>query len=270
MYYSLTKKLILFFVVIIAGSFMKSCFTHQSFVPAKPPIYCIMITTESRRDFAKVSIRNFHKQQYSNKYLIIINQSDKRVGPSTSDNVLEMFTTQDEDRTLGELRNMGLALVPPDALWTTWDDDDLRSHIYLNTLLGHMRSTNSDVVTITERVEYNTLNGFAYVAGFRSGFMTVLAKSLPDLVYSHHNTLEDVHMRKVAKQKYKFHSIVHNDPTLYVRFVHENNTSPYAKPHKNNVRSTQKGNTLFERALYPSERESLHKILSEYYSKYGV
>ena len=65
-------------------------------------------------------------------------------------------------RKSGNLRNIGLAMVPPDAIWTTWDDDDYRAPIYLSVMQKEMAKHDAHVLTFTERIEFNANTGYVW------------------------------------------------------------------------------------------------------------
>lgn len=71
-------------------------------------VYGLMVTQAGREGLAAEAISDFAAQGYADRELVVV--VDRKDG-----------------RTLGELRNEGLAQIPRDGLVMIWDDDD-RSH----------------------------------------------------------------------------------------------------------------------------------------------
>ena len=233
-------------------------------------MYCLMVTGHkpSRIPYAKKSVHNFLNQTYENKHLVVLNQGADAVlsdDEHLRDNMLEVFV-DNRGKTLGEIRNMSLQFVPPNAIWTTWDDDDWRAPVYLATMERTMRDNGSDFLMFQNRVEYNLLNGFAFRLTLRSGLMTFFARNRPDLQYAHSATSEDRPLKDYARRHLKTH-LMDNDPKLYVRLVHGDNTSVYVDKHKHLLRDTTKNKDFFEQALSDEEKAFVSNIISGYYNK---
>ena len=226
-------------------------------------VYCLMVTSNDshRRPFCKASVRNFDQQLYREKRLIIINLSNTSILTDSRDDILEVFVKRN-GLSLGELRNMSLEMVPPNAWWTLWDDDDWRSTDYLSRLMDW--SKGYDFLMIQNRIEYNTKTNFAYALTLRSGLMSFFSKKHPLLRYEHVNTKEDVIVKETALRSLKTR-IVDNPSEMYIRMVHGKNTSPYVNAKKQSVRDTQRNKVYFERDLKKQEGEYLRKILSTNY-----
>ena len=211
----------------------------EGFEQQKNTIYCIMITgkTTKRIDMARVALKNFESQTHPRKRLIIINHHpDQRVMESTR-SVTERRVPR--NTTLGRMRNLAMEMVPLDALWTTWDDDDVRAPEYLSTLYASMIKNRADVVTFTDRIEYNLNTDFVWQMTLESGFVLVLARNSYGFRYDdERNTMEDTHILDHHKKLgARLHVIKGNDPMLYIRLVHGyENTSLYANKAKKGVR----------------------------------
>lgn len=198
----------------------------------KPDIYCIMITGKDtqRLCLAKFAIKNFKDQFYPNKKLIILNQT-KKVVSTLSDPLIAEFMIPGQ--TLGDLRNIALQMVPINALWTVWDDDDYRSQDYLTLLQNQMEKNKSDVVIFTNRIECNLYSKFVWRIRLRSGFVTLLAKQDLRVKYKSINTMEDVDIISDFRALGKKIEIWNNDnPEIYIRLVHGNNTSLFVDKNK--------------------------------------
>lgn len=229
-------------------------------------VYCLMVTSNDphRRPFCKLSIRNFKEQSHPHKRLIVMNLSDVPIVSkvdSADDSILEVFLKQN-NLTLGEIRNLSLELVPPNAWWTLWDDDDWRSSDYISQLVSW--SHGYDFVMIQNRIEYNITNGFAYTLTLRTGLMSFFSRRHPLLRYEHVNTKEDVIVKQTALRHFKTR-VVNNPSHMYIRLIHGKNTSPFVDARKNTVRDTRSHKVYFERELRDGERAYLRKILSTKY-----
>lgn len=236
-------------------------------IPSPPTVYCLMITRNlpQRHHYIEASVRNFHEQTHAHKHLVIINQSTRRISPPSA-HVTEVTLPEDHALTLGQVRNMSLDFVPFGALWTTWDDDDWRRADYLEALVRELVRHRTDVVTIGDRIEYNSTTRFAHVASLTTGFMTFLAIKHPRLRYGDGDALEDVPLKKYAIGRLRYR-VVRLSPTMYVRFAHGDNTSPYVKRRKRKLRDTMGNRHYFERALTSRERRYLADTLREEYAR---
>lgn len=233
-----------------------------------PPVYCLMVTghTHDRVAFARNSVANFLSQSYDDKHMVIINQSDTAITEEDRPNILEIFVNS-EGKTLGELRNMSLQLVPPNAIWTTWDDDDWRAPEYISTMVSAMERENADFLMYQTRIEYNHLTKFAFKLTLRSGLMTFFAKQNPYLQYAHVPTSEDKPLKDFAKRHLNTY-VLKNDPKLYIRLIHGGNTSVYVDKTKRGLKDTRTNKNFFEDPLSDEEQKFVDNIISKYYTKY--
>ena len=242
----MTTKTINYKVIcyIIAASVLLigGLYATGMFIKPKPPTYticCIMITgkDDSRIQYARASVQNFLLQTYPNKQLIIVNHHP-HLKVLTSNNgitgipripqLYEFHVEKSSDMTLGDLRNIALQMVPYDACWTTWDDDDYRAPPYLETLARF--KTSGNIACITSRLEYNTNNGASWVGKKVDGFVLFLAPSDRRIKYTPRDSMEDIDILGEFK-KFGYTVLpIDNDPQLYIRLVHTNNTSTYVNP----------------------------------------
>lgn len=231
----------------------------------EPPVYCLMITGHSldRRLFAVKSVANFLDQSYKNKHLIIINQNKNSLLKRDYTNVLEVYVDK-KDKSLGELRNISLQLVPPHAIWTTWDDDDYRDLYYIEIMIRKFLEKKCDFLMFQNRLEYNLKNNFAFKLTLKSGLMTFFARSNPNLVYDHVSTLEDKVIKSYALKNLKVY-IYDNNPLLYVRTIHNSNTSVYVNSARKSISDTSKNKDFFEYNLNKFEKQELNNIIYKYY-----
>ena len=229
-------------------------------------INCIMITGKdaSREQFAQRSLANFREQSYASKRLIIINHASYTVLNKTKENnEYEFYVDKDtHSLSLGQLRNISLNLVPINEMWTTWDDDDVRSSNYLELMYEILCKNDADVVSLARRIEYNQLNEFVWQIKQTKGLPIILAKQDLRVRYLNTNTMEDINLlddfRKVGN---KVHIDIGNNPFIYIRTVHDNNTSLYVSKDKNTVNGTFGGDTYSESNVTPKEAMQVKYIM---------
>lgn len=236
--------------------------------PAKytsTPVYCLMVTgqNELRRSYAKISIKNFLLQTYANKNLIILNQSKASLLSKDYTNILEVFI--DEPHSLGTLRNISLQFVPPNAIWTTWDDDDWRHTQYLTTMIS-IFNTKQDIefMMFQNRLEYNMITKYMFRSKMKHGTMIFFAKQNPYLVFSDKDVLEDVELKQYALNNLKYY-IYNNDPKMYLRLIHQSNTSIYVDPEKQKIKNNQNAKTYFEFEASEADSIYINNIISKEY-----
>ena len=239
----------------------------EEFDEKNTPIYCIMVTGKSkcRTDLAQKSLDNFFEQSYQNKKLIVINHGKDKIIKDPIPNVFEHQIEKNE--TLGDIRNISLNLVPINACWITWDDDDYRSPQYLSYLFSIMKSSNCDVVAITERYEYNYNTGLVWKMTFKNGFVHILAKQDLRIRYESKDSMEDINLindfRKLGK---KVHVVERNDPSLYIRVVHTDNTSEYVNKNKTNVRDIDPRTSMYpENKVDEQKAKEIRDFMYDYY-----
>ena len=241
----------------------------EEFDEEDPPIYCIMVTGKSkcRTDLAQKSLDNFLEQSYQNKKLIVINHGKEKIIKDPMTNVFEHQIEKTESTTLGDIRNISLNLVPINACWITWDDDDYRSPQYLSYLFSIMKSSRCDVVALTERYEYNYNTGLVWKMSFKNGFVHILAKQDLRIRYQSKDSMEDINLindfRKLGK---KVHVVERNDPSLYIRVVHTDNTSEYVNKNKTNVRDIDPRTSMYlENKVDEQKAKEIRDFMYDYY-----
>lgn len=200
-------------------------------------IYCLMVTgkDDERIKYAKESVRNFLEQSYPVKHLIIVNHHPTLgvIDGRDADNITEITVDKvNLGLTLGDLRNISLSKVPQGAIWTTWDDDDIRSKDYLSLLFREMTTNDADVVLYKNRFEYNVNTDFAWQAYLPNGAWIFFAKHDARYRYAPFDTKEDNAVKDQIKTLNKNVHLYDNDPSIYIRLVHSNNTSFVVDPKK--------------------------------------
>lgn len=231
-------------------------------------IYCIMVTGKShcRYNLAKKSVQNFKEQTYPLKKLIILNHGDQKIISEKQENIFE-FVIDKSNMTLGDIRNIGLNLVEPESYWTTWDDDDYRDPEYLSYLYKNSENGKYDIVAFSNRYEYNFNNGFFWKTMWLRGFPACLVKLDKRFQFLSKDTMEDVKLFETyAKLQKKIKVIKDNDPKIYMRIVHTDNTSTWIN-YKKNENNMIKSDTLNEFAVDEKTKNHYISFLSSYYKE---
>ena len=231
-------------------------------------VYGIMITgkDEQRLQWAALAVQNFADQTYPFKKLVIVNHGERRVIVQSQDEnkVYEFMVDKTANKlTLGELRNIALQMVPFGALWTIWDDDDYRPPSYLDALVNKRTELATDVLAICQRMEYNILLQTSWIAAKKSGFVLFIAPRDDRVTYLDLDSMEDMNiLDSFANVGYKVKAWKDNSPNMYLRLVHNNNTSRYVNPSKTYLIN---GPDYSERNVSEDEEKEINKIMSTYF-----
>ena len=204
-------------------------------------------------------------QTYTNKKLIIINHGNIPVMVQKQDNVHEIKINKG-NMTLGDLRNFSLSLIPLNAISLTFDDDDWRSPNYMEFMVDTLLKTKSTAVFMKNRVEYNLTNGFSYRSSFDYGSTHMMCIKIDKLQYLSKDTLEDIQLQSDLKSFNKKYTAIDNDPTMYLRIIHENNTSPNAAETKNSLIKVSDNSYYKEYDIETDNKAYIDKIIRDYYS----
>ena len=230
------------------------------------PIYCVMVTGKdtTRWNFAKIAIRNFEKQTYNNKKLIIINEG-REIKPNNR-NILELVITnrKEKNMTLGDLRNLAFEFIPENAIWTLWDDDDWRSNNYLSYLYSHLE--NNEYIFFTKRIEHNLNTKFTWLMELKSGFVIMFGRKKWNLIYDSKDFNEDIPLKHKIKTEMKY-KVIENDPKIYIRMVHKTNTSVIANKNKMSLKYTNDNRSYFE---YKASTHILDYVKSIIHENYNI
>ena len=228
-------------------------------------IYCVMITgkNDSRQKFAEIAIANFKMQSYSNKKLVIINESD-RLDVGDDDIIERVVNEKERERlTLGDLRNMAFEYIPEEAIWTTWDDDDWRSDNYLQYLYDNLKS--NDYVFFTRRIEHNFNTDFTWIMELKTGFVIMFGRKKTFAKYDRKEFNEDIKLKKTISKHLRF-KVIENDPIIYIRFTHKDNTSTLVKERKTSLKDTSSNKVYFESAVNGMEKLYVDHIVKTEFS----
>ena len=239
---------------------------HVTSLEEKPAIYCIMITgkDDCRYKLGQLAIQNFNDQSYPNKNMIIINHGSQQLAPMQK-NILEIHIEKTSALTLGDMRNMALELVPFNAKWITWDDDDYRAPNFLEVLQAASLSRKADVLAITNRIEYNYNTKLVWKMTVKTGMVFFLAKKDARIRYKSVESMEDTEILADYVRYGHVVSTLDNDFMLYIRLVHGNNTSLYIDPLKRAIAPVNPMSTYVEQDTTIEEKAEANKIISSYY-----
>lgn len=240
-----------------------------------------------REHFARQSIANFNQQDYANKRLIIINHASyvlldnaNKSNSNTSTNksnsninsntIVEFHVDKDANSlTLGDLRNIARAMVPLDAVWTTWDDDDYHAPNYISTMMKELGR--ADVLVWTRRLEFNANTGMVWKMELTTGFAPLMfARQDMRMLYNRKDAMEDVHLLDVAKDLGKRIVVFQNEPKLYIRTVHENNTSLYVDKYKTFIAPEPKKKGQYIESNIDANDANIHRTFMSSYFKDGI
>ncbi|MCI0540453.1 MAG: class I SAM-dependent methyltransferase [Verrucomicrobiales bacterium] len=187
---------------------------------ARPRVTCVMVTGHqaARRPLALRAIESFRRQLYGNRELLIVNQGLPFDLPDGNIRELPVNTGQ---RTLGDLRNIGL-LASDGDLVTAWDDDDYH---------GSRR--------LTEQVEHGwpcMLQNMVLVNSLTSNARVISAKwwrqgGFPGtLLFPRHTRQRYASLPRGEDNDFAARFMCNrplvNSPLDYIRFHHGDNTCP--------------------------------------------
>lgn len=235
------------------------------------PIYCLMITGKNnqRYNFAKIALQNFLQQTYDNKYLIIVNEGKQKIVNCNNDwerkHIFEIQVNREKTKMkLGDLRNISLQLVPPNAIWTTWDDDDWRHKKYLDTLYRALINSRKKFLMYKNRIDHNFNTSLTYRVTIHTGGYIFFAFNDPNIWYDSLDTKEDAVVKRYFEEQMKLNKVLlfNNDPKLYIRFIHTNNTSLFINQNKTNLISNK---VIHETDVSASERLYVNNVIKKYY-----
>lgn len=232
---------------------------------------------DRRLSFARGAVNNFIEQRdyYPIEYLhlIIINHNQTKViGNTIHENISEHYVSK-EGKTLGDLRNIAIGMVPKGAIWVTWDDDDIRMPGYLKAMYENMRASKACAAMITNRFEYNVRSCSAWQSRLESGFLWFMVEKCSEtehLLYDSVNTNEDKPIKdfllKMSNNKCTW---IQNDPSWYIRLIHSDNTSMYVDKHQTGPKEKYMRNErqYHEKPITPTERRFILKRIKRIYPK---
>lgn len=218
-----------------------------------------------RPKFARVALHNFRTQTHTNKHIIIVNETTTNVLKQPKSNELEIMITHNT-KSLGQLRNIALSLVPPDAIWTTWDDDDWRSDDYLRVLYNKLLENKKKYLMFTTRIDHNLNTNFTYNVRIQSGTFIFFCMKDPYMQYDNKKTYEDLAIKEYILRKPNELVLFDNkDPKIYIRFIHTNNTSQFVNPNMSKIRKYNKESGIIEYETNEGDVKYVQHIIDKYY-----
>ena len=234
---------------------------------SSPAVYGIMVTgkDEQRIAYARlIGLKNFEMQTYTNKHLIIVNHGTKPVLTHQVSNVYELMVDK-TNFTLGDLRNLALQLVPLNAIWYVHDDDDFRSANYIEFMVSNLLKNKAIAVFLKNRMEYNLANGYTFKSGFAYGNTHIMCIKLERLQYMSKDTLEDTRLQTDIQSFKKKYVSIDNDPKMYVRVIHQNNTSPFAHDSRADIVKYNPSSYYQEYEATDDEKAYVKSIIAQHY-----
>lgn len=209
-------------------------------------IYCLMITgrTKSRIEWAKLAVNNFREQTYPYKKLIIINENADgyMVTNGKEPHISEYQVSREVHPTLGDFRNYSLSLVPSGAYIYIFDDDDYRSPELLEYFMSNVKDGDT-MVQIKSRINYNTLTRASWISHNKRGlhhfFASIDKLRKVGFQYLKRNEREDENVHSYSNRH-----LLENEPRLYCRFTHNENTSVYVNKKQKEALATTMGNYM--------------------------
>lgn len=232
-------------------------------------VTAVMITGKDprRRGLARAALQSFLLQTYRYKELLVINDSEQPLLSTyagCSDRLREAMV--EKGKTLGELRNIGLAEMRGDYA-IQWDDDDWSHPERIATQMAV--AAPATAVTLSHQVRYSFLNDNAFVwkanpiNGRRLGIMGTVLHPRTKLRYPAEPKREDT----LFLQQWPLIRVVENGPQnqhgpeLYLRFCHDcgNTWSP-----QHIMRSAAGEHRIWD--LPGPAADYLRQVLREHYS----
>lgn len=194
--------------------------------------YAILVTGKvGREEYLNMAIQNFREQDYSNKKLIIIDHSNiDKSDDFTRDIDIEYYNV--DMTSLGQLKNIGISKVPNGCYYVPWDDDDIRSIDFISYMVNHIGLY--DCVYLQNRWDYVMKTKFSYVCTFSLGMPVYICKKNKYIenIYLEKDSLEDTRLQLDMVSIGMNIKSISNHPRLYLRLIHNLNTSPYANSNK--------------------------------------
>lgn len=202
---------------------------------SSPSVTAVMLTGKCRQraHMADVAYDCFLKQTYRGlRTLLIVNQDHTRGFLQTRhfeaykehqhliQAVNETGVRQREAPTLGHLRNLALDRVSGTDLVVIWDDDDWMAPNYIETMVNHYVPGRISLMRhqLKHDLDFNT----SFVARNSTGWhgQAIFDAATPHR-YPHLQRGEDTAFRNLFGDRV---IVFDNDPAIYVRTVHANNT----------------------------------------------
>lgn len=210
---------------------------------------------EFHKELAIASIESFKRQTYPNKKLIIINDGGYSLNSYLDKRMTECRLYK--KHKLGTLRNYALLLVPKNALWIQWDDDDYHHPLAMEAQYNILKEKGVDLVLLKNQVRYYFPKNHGHIASCKNGHAGTPLARKKTVTYPQTAKGEDYFFFKQFARNYSTY-VWDNPAHLYLRFYHGHNT--WGAGHFS--LSSREENTWL---LPEKEQEFLSEVLQEHY-----
>ena len=257
---------------------------------ASPLISAMCITKMGRSEMLDIALRRFRAQTYPNKEIVVVydvgNAGASEVvdrhatlSTGTGVRVIGVVNHKGKAATLGELRNQAITATSGEVV-VQWDDDDWYSAERVETQYRALvASQGGDAVLLQRYTLFETLTGLLWcvrlvhhhacvrhrIAGLsaalcrynthystEAGSIMARRRVFESVQYQHTRLSEDSVLVEASK-KHGFRFVVLDDPSIYVRIIHDKNS--WDRAHFMNFYKERSGTPSW------SERRSLKQQL---------
>lgn len=192
-------------------------------------ITAVMVTGKDaeHESFARLSVKSFLDQTYSNKKLLIINDGEYSLSDLNCDEIEEIrLDNSDRKLRLGGLRNYAFNYLSKDDIWTQWDDDDYRHPKQLEELYNFMVEGDHDVSYLGAFTWYFwNINHAKVTRNIGETIGSAMFRGI-HAEYSNEEKSEDYeYIFDKLKEELKLNiGIMDSHPSRYLYFIHGGNT----------------------------------------------
>lgn len=210
---------------VLAGNFFLK--NYQNLLPRlneQPQVSCLMVT-KNRPALARCAITCFQKQTYTRRELIIVDDSPGE-GLATyvrelKDPRIRHIWLQDQQQTLGELRNLAVSLAEGEFI-AQWDDDDLSHPQRLAIQMAALSSLDTDACFLARETLWWPGRGELKISTQKMWEGSSVCRKSKLAAYPSLRKGEDVPV--IAKMFSENRIALLDLPLLYFYVFHSNNT----------------------------------------------
>lgn len=172
----------------------------------------------ARRAFAEAAVQCFRRQSYSERELVIVNDGISLFPADVPSNVREVRVAFSKERTLGDLRNIGLEHAKGELV-IQWDDDDWHHPTRIEVQAKQWKP--GAAVLLRRQFRYSLPSAKVLIFDAPTGIDgTILHERIPSARYPSLRKAEDTLFLK----NFATRIVVDAPPSLYLRLYHGNNT----------------------------------------------
>ena len=188
------------------------------------------MVTADRHDLCRRAIRSYQEQTWENRELIVLDNGKSPMQSLLSDlpeaQVNYRYVENNEQTTIGELRNQSLEMVSGDVVVPQWDDDDWSAPDRPETQHAALVREQADAVTL-----YATLMHVDDPLYFHKPFYGLLKGGVPPTVmhlrddevrFPELRRTSDTHYKNVWRQR-RYHIMPMKHAHLHLRYFHGDN-----------------------------------------------